>query len=76
MRLARRLTIVLDLASALAVMALAACAQSRDAPVATSDPRRTTDAHWRQVDGDVAAIINGMAQAHGGRVMAVSLPEQ
>jgi hypothetical protein len=51
-------------------MALAACDRSRDAPLATNDPRWTTDAHWRQVDGDVAAIITGMAQAHGGSVVA------
>jgi hypothetical protein len=52
-------------------MGLAACVQSHDAPTATNDPRWVTDVHWRQVDGDVAAIINGMAQAHGGRAVAV-----
>jgi hypothetical protein len=65
----------LNLASALTVIALAACGSSRDAPMATNDPRWITDAHWRQVDGDVAAIISGMAQAHGGRVVA-SGPER
>ena len=65
-----------SLIAALIVIALAGCGQSRVAsvPPQSNDPRMTGDAHWRQVDLDVAAIIAGMAFAHGARAVAVSLP--
>ena len=66
-RRACRGTFVLNLFGALAVMALAACGQLRGAPLTANDAQWTADAHWRQVDLDVEAIINGMAQAHGVR---------
>ena len=49
---------VLNLFGALAVAALAACGQLRGAPLTANDAQWTADAHWRQVDLDVEAIIN------------------
>jgi hypothetical protein len=66
-----------SLIAALIVTALAGCGQSRVAsvPPQSNDPRMTGDAHWRQVDLDVAAIVAGMAFAHGARAVAVRLPQ-
>ena len=64
------------LIGALAVIALASCGQTTGAPQDwANDPRTTTDAHSRQVDLDVLAIVTGMALAHGGRVVAL-MPER
>ncbi len=53
---------------------MAACGQLRGAPLTANDAQWTADAHWRQVDLDVEAIINGMAQAHGVREIAAGQP--
>jgi hypothetical protein len=59
------------LVSALAIVGLASCSQSQEAPVTAKDARWNEDMHWRQVDLDVAAIVTGMALAHGGRELAL-----
>jgi hypothetical protein len=73
----RRLTLVPNLLGVLVVTALAACSQMRDVRVTdgATDPRWTEDPHWRQVDLDVAAIINSMALAHGTGTLAL-MPER
>jgi hypothetical protein len=65
-----------NLIAAFAFIVLAGCGQSRVAsvPDKANDPRMAGDAHWRQVDLDVAAIVAGMAFAHGARAVAVSVP--
>jgi hypothetical protein len=57
---------------ALAVVALAGCAQPRDVQ-ATDPPTRGDNAFSRQVDLDVGAIVAGMAMAHGARAVALRL---
>jgi hypothetical protein len=66
-----------SLIAAFTFIALAGCGQSRVAsvPDEANDPRMAGDAHWRQVDLDVAAIVAGMAFAHGARAVAVRLPQ-
>jgi hypothetical protein len=67
---ARRLILV----SALAVIASAGCDQSVDAPrqdLGNNRPITREEASRRQVDLDVAAIIAGMARAHGAQAVAL-----
>jgi hypothetical protein len=66
-----------SLIAAVVVIALAGCGQSRVAsvPPQSNEPRMMGDAHWRQVDLDVAAIVAGMAFAHGAQAVAARLPQ-
>jgi hypothetical protein len=56
----------------LAVIASAGCNQSVDAlqKEDESPPITLEDVYLRQLDFDVAAIVRGMALAHGGQVVA------
>jgi hypothetical protein len=58
-------------------MMLASCGQSRGVSPRgqAADPPTADDALTRQVDADVAAIIAGMAFAHGVRAVVVRLPQ-
>jgi hypothetical protein len=62
-----------SLVGALAVVSSAGCHQSADA--LGSRPMTREAAYGRQVDLDVAAIIVGMALAHGAQVVALK-PER
>jgi hypothetical protein len=67
-----------NLIAALAFVALAGCGQSRVAsvPDEANHCGMAGDAHWQQqVNLDVAAIVAGMALAHGARAVAVRLPQ-
>jgi hypothetical protein len=67
-----------SLIGALAVTASAGCDRTVDALGKNhGDSRQITreDAYIRQLDLDVAAIIEGMIRAHGGQVAALT-PEQ
>ena len=71
-------TFARSLIGALAVIASAGCNQSVDAPGKNhgdNRPMTREDAYVRQLDLDVAAIIEGMVRAHGGQVVAL-MPEQ
>jgi hypothetical protein len=59
------------LVGAFAIVALVACGQPQGVSHDWADaPRTTEDAHSRQIDIDVLAIVAGMASAHGGGIVA------
>ena len=66
-----------SLVGALAVIASAGCDRPVDAlgkDHGYNRPMTRQDAYIRQLDLDVAAIIEGMVRAHGGQVVAL-MPE-
>jgi len=65
-----RLIFVPALVGALALMLSVGCVQRAGSP-----PITPADAHQRQVELDVAAIVAGMTQAHGAREAAL-MPER
>ena len=67
-----------SLIGALAVIAAVGCDRPVDAlgkDHSDNRPMTREDAYRRQLDLDVAAIIEGMVRAHGGQVVAL-MPEQ
>ena len=65
----RRWTLARTLIGAFAAIAVVSCDQSIDA-LGDSPSMTRDDTHGRQVDLDVAAIVAGMAWAHGAQAAA------
>ena len=65
----RRWTLARALIGAFAAIAVVSCDQRVDAS-GDSPPMTRDDTHSRQVDLDVAAIVAGMARAHGAQAAA------
>ena len=67
-----------SLIEVLAIIASAGCDQPADAlgkAHGDNQPMTREDAYRKQLDLDVAAIIEGMVRVHGGRMVAL-MPEQ
>ena len=73
MRSAHQWIFVRNLIGALSVVASVGCKQTVDASrrdLENHAPMSQDDVYRRQLDLDVAAIIRGMALAHGAQVLA------